>query len=417
MVNLNTRVRTTCDTVFQIGSITKVFTATLTMQLQEQKCLDIDAPLKTYLPEFRVADPRVSRTVTLRQLLSHTSGIDGDFFPNAGRGEDAISRFVDMCAMLPQLFEPGMRMSYCNVGYTLLGRVIEVLTRKTYDEVIRERIFEPLGLDHAMTLPEYALRFRCAVGHMPIPKRKGMWRVTDVPYLTLAHKAAGSTPSMSARNLVAFAGMHLNGGKNRTGNRVLTRRSVTAMQRRQIKLPNHSPLAVSHWGLGWFLCDWQGPKVIGHDGSTMGQNAFLRVLPEKNLAVALLTNGGDSGGLYQEMFRGVFSRLARIHEPEAPEPDAHIQVAADKLAGRYENIVARIDVRKRRGRLVVSVSDKTESSSDPFLKDASLAFINRTTAKVQIGDPMKDRTRLLFSDFDNGPAGFVASGFRVFRRV
>ena len=117
VVNLDTRVRTTPDTVFQIGSITKVFTATLIMQLQEQKLLDIDAPLRRYLPGFRVADPGASRAATLRQLLAHTSGIDGDFFPDAGRGDDAISRFVDMCAMLPQLFEPGSRMSYCNVGF------------------------------------------------------------------------------------------------------------------------------------------------------------------------------------------------------------------------------------------------------------------------------------------------------------
>src|SRR3954454_12246820 len=87
VLNLETRHPVTPDSLFQVGSITKVWTATLAMQLVDEGLLELDRPVVSYLPEFRVADPDVTRTVTARQLLTHTSGIDGDFFPDFGRGD------------------------------------------------------------------------------------------------------------------------------------------------------------------------------------------------------------------------------------------------------------------------------------------------------------------------------------------
>lgn len=91
----------TTDTVFQIGSISKVFTATLVMQLVDEGLLSLDTPIAKYLPEFHVADDKTRRAVTARHFLSHSSGIDGDFFPDTGRDDDAIARLVDMSALLP----------------------------------------------------------------------------------------------------------------------------------------------------------------------------------------------------------------------------------------------------------------------------------------------------------------------------
>ena len=103
--------------------------------------------MRTYLPEFAVADPEVSAAVTLRHLLSHTSGIDGDNFADFGRGDDCLERYVESCASLEQTHPLGATMSYCNTGFSILGRVIEVVTGKVWDAVMRERLFEPLGLD------------------------------------------------------------------------------------------------------------------------------------------------------------------------------------------------------------------------------------------------------------------------------
>ena len=111
LLNIDTKVSATTDSLFQIGSITKVFTATLIMQLVDEGKVDIDQPLRAYLPDFAVADADVSARVTLRHLLCHTSGIEGDFFVDSGRGEDSIARLQDMGRLLPQIFPPGERFA------------------------------------------------------------------------------------------------------------------------------------------------------------------------------------------------------------------------------------------------------------------------------------------------------------------
>ena len=100
VLNIRSGVEATTDSLFQIGSITKAWTATLVMQLVDEGLLDLDEPVVTYLPEFKVADADVTRTVTTRHLLAHTSGIDGDLFLDTGRGDDAVSKYVEACATL-----------------------------------------------------------------------------------------------------------------------------------------------------------------------------------------------------------------------------------------------------------------------------------------------------------------------------
>jgi CubicO group peptidase (beta-lactamase class C family) len=417
VTNVDTAVRVTTDAVFQIGSISKVFTATLVMQLVDDGLLDLDRPIVDYLPEFRVADVATRRTVTARHLLCHASGIDGDFFPDAGRGEDAIARFVDMCAMLPSLFPPGRKLSYCNVGFAVLGRLVEVLRRETWDTAMRRRIFRPLQMRHAMTLPEDALRFRCAVGHVPDPKDPRTSVVAPVMYLSQGQKAAGATPAMSAGDLLTFVVMHLDRGRARDGTRVLSAASVAAMQRRQMRVQKHLPRGVTGWGLGWFLCNWNRRRVIGHDGGTIGQYSFLRVLPRERLAVVLLTNGGDAIGLYEDIVGPLFESLEGTREADLPPSNPGLKVDPAQYVGRYENIAMRYTVALRRGSIVVSATSKTEAPVTPPLDRVPLAFIDREGARLASGNALLDRTTFLFSDADpRGRFEFVQVGLRQFRR-
>jgi len=117
VVNRDTGVETTTDAVFQIGSITKVFTTTLIMQLLEEGRVKLDEPVRTYLPELQLGDHEAARSVTLRHLLTHSSGIDGDFFQDTGRGDDCVERYVLACSGLGQLHRPGELFSYCNSGF------------------------------------------------------------------------------------------------------------------------------------------------------------------------------------------------------------------------------------------------------------------------------------------------------------
>ena len=414
VINLDTQVPTTTDTVFQIGSITKIFTSTLIMQLLDEGKLELDAPILRYLPTFRVADLDVSRQVTVRHFLSHQSGIDGDFFVDAGRGDDNVEKLVEMAVMVPSLFPIGEKHSYCNLGFAVLGRIAEVITGKTYDNLLRERIFKPLSMDHALSLPEDTLRFRSAIGHIPSQRKKNRWYVTRQPYLSQGQKAAGSTPAMSVTDLLQFAKMHLNAGKNRAGEKVLSASSVKAMQKRQIKLQKYTGRALTHWGLGWFLMDWHGKKLFGHDGATIGQNAFLRILPEKKLAVALLTNGGDANGLFMDVFNPVFEQLAKTSEPAPPGPADNIKVDLKKYVGKFANIGNTFEFKVHQGTL--KVSSKLNGGGNTLPDNSQLAFIDKHTVVMRTGDPILDRGIFLFSGDEGGKMHYVAHGLRQFRR-
>jgi len=416
VLNVETRVPATTDSLFQIGSITKVLTATLVMQLVDDGVVDLDEPLRAYLPDFGVVDVSASRAVTVRQLLCHTGGIEGDFFVDSGRGDDCVARLKDMGRLLPQLFTPGERLSYCNFGFAMLGRMIEVVTGESWDDNVRRCLFDPLGMEHSLTRPEDTLRYRCAIGHLPDPRRRGAQIVTPMPWLSFGQKAAGSTPMLSVGNLVKFVAMHLAGGMSASGERLLTRRSVTEMQRRQHALADGMRAGVNAWGLGWFLGTWSGSKVIGHDGGTVGQYSFLRVLPGKGLAVALLTNGGDATGLYEEIFRATFAEYGRVEMPVSPEPLKRLPADADRVLGRFENLTGTIEFTRRGDGYRVAIVPKPGTTAGVNETRAAIVFLGRDLARLDTEDPVLNRTRFQFQGGDDARPEFVAMGMRLYRR-
>ena len=166
VLNNRTGQPATTDSVFQIGSISKVWTATVVMQLIDEGLIALDTPVVEVIPELQLSDPDVTKQVTIWHLLTHTSGIDGDVFTDTGRGDDALEKYTALLADVAQNHPLGATWSYCNSGWSLLGRVIEVLTDQTWDQAMTERLFKPLGLTHTVTLPEEAILFAAAVGHV-----------------------------------------------------------------------------------------------------------------------------------------------------------------------------------------------------------------------------------------------------------
>ncbi|MFC5182443.1 serine hydrolase domain-containing protein [Actinomadura harenae] len=299
-----TGVGATVDSVFQIGSVTKVLTATLVMQLAGEDAIDLDAPVGTYLPGFRTGFPEV----TVRQLMSHTAGFEGDIFTDTGKGDDCLALYVDLLAEVPQLFEPGEMFSYNNAGYSVLGRIVEVVRGKPFDACMRDHLFTPFGMTHAANDPYEAILHRAAVGHlggMPSP----VWAMAR------SNAPAGSMLAMTPRDLVAFARAHL------------ADPSLHAMREPQVTLPDIG--WGTAWGLGWELYDLPGGPVFGHDGNTIGQSAILRVDPARDVVLAILTNGGNPKPLMKEISGWV------LELPDEPVPDPAARVNATRHTGTY----------------------------------------------------------------------------------
>ena len=330
--NFPAKIEATTDTLFQIGSMSKVWTATLAMQLVDEGKLDLDAPVAEVLPELRLADGEVAKTVTMRHLLAHISGIDGDVFTDTGRGDDCVEKYVALLSEQKQNHPLGATWSYCNAGFVLAGRVIEKITGLTWDGALREKIYAPLGLTHTVTLPEEALLFRTAAGHVDVSAEPVLAPVWQLPRSLGPAGLINSTPA----DVLAFARMHLTGGLAADGTRVLSAASAAAMTEFQADVPDKYILGDS-WGIGWIRFGWDGQRLVGHDGNTIGQAAFLRVLPEAGLAVTLLTNGGNTRDLYEDLYREIFAELAGVDMPTPITPPAEpVDTDITPHLGNYE---------------------------------------------------------------------------------
>ncbi|MEQ4715588.1 serine hydrolase domain-containing protein [Nonomuraea sp. B19D2] len=320
VLHRGTGVAVTPDSVFLSGSIAKVYTATLVMQLVGEGKLDLDTRVVDVLPEFATPDEAATKVITVRQLLSHTGGVTNDFNHDSGRGDDCLAEYVKAARDVALDCPPGIAVSYGGLGYVVLARLVEVLTGKTWDQALKDMICTPLGLARSVTLPEEALRFQVAMSHLGEPGQDP----DPAPVWDMMPRSAGPAGRIitSSGDLVRFAQMHLAGGLAPDGTRVVPADAVAAMQRREVDVPDKWTVSADGWGLGWTLYDWNGVFGYGHDGAAIGQYAYLRVIPEAGVAVALMTNGGGARQLYAALFRELLGELAGVRMPEPFGPPA-----------------------------------------------------------------------------------------------
>ena len=155
----------TDTTLFQIGSTSKTITATAAMRLVERGKLDLDTPIRAYLPDLRLRDESVAANVTLKHLFTHTGGWVGDYFDDMGWGDDALAKIVAKMADLPQIMPLGAVWSYNNSGFYIAGRVIEVVTGQPFETVVHDLVLAPLGMNQSLFFAHDVITHRFAVGH------------------------------------------------------------------------------------------------------------------------------------------------------------------------------------------------------------------------------------------------------------
>ncbi|GIW04031.1 MAG: hypothetical protein KatS3mg059_0651 [Thermomicrobiales bacterium] len=206
VAHVETGCAVTPGTLFQIGSISKVFTTTLVMTLVEDGKLDLDIPVVRYVPELPLADETARRTITLRHLLTHMAGFYGDRFDDHGDGDDALAKAVAAFADLPQQTAPGELWTYCNAGFDLAGRAVERVLGMPFEQAMRERVFAPLGLERTTYFAKEAIRHRGGRGARPRARSAGRRRSrTPWPIPRRSNPAGGI--SSSCRRTAAVRGV------------------------------------------------------------------------------------------------------------------------------------------------------------------------------------------------------------------
>jgi CubicO group peptidase (beta-lactamase class C family) len=396
----------TDETLFQIGSITKTFTGTAIMRLVERGKLELDATVRTYVPDFQVMDEAASSQATIRHLLTHTSGWAGDFFHNTGAGDDALSRYVADMRDLPQLAPIGTLWSYNNAGFSLAGEVMQAVTGKSYEAALKQLVLEPLDLKSCYFDAGDVMTYRFAVGHDA--GEEGPEVARPWPLVRSAFAAGGI--ACHVQDLLRYARFHLGDGQAEGGTRLLTPDSMA-----QIRSPQATVWGSEAWGLAWRIEQVQGARQLSHSGGTNGQVSLLVVIPEHDFALAILTNASQGGHLTEQVRRWALKEVLGL-EVLKPEP---IQSSPDELAryaGRYWGFFNDVETAVLGGKLVGQVTLKRSFPSEetplrPAPPPMSLGLLEKDRLLVLNGDSKDGKVDVLRRP--DGSIGWVRFGGRL----
>jgi CubicO group peptidase (beta-lactamase class C family) len=292
ITNVEDPLPVTVHTVFPIASISKTFATTAMLRLVEQGKVDLHAPVRKYLPDFRVRDEAVSREVTILNLLTHTGGWEGQV-SGPERGTATLENFVGSITDLMQIAPPGAAWSYNNAGFSIAGRVIEVVTGQSISRALQDLVFTPLGLEHAGTTAGDFIVNRFAAGHST---RNGA-ATLQRPFVPSSSITAGGV-GLDITDLLTYARFHLGDG-TANGQRVLSRASLELMRTPQLRKQSTD----DEMGVGWHLRTVGSIHTASHGGTLAGHILLLEIVPERNFAIALLTNSNVGWRLIQDVER------------------------------------------------------------------------------------------------------------------
>jgi CubicO group peptidase (beta-lactamase class C family) len=371
-------------TVFPIASISKTFAATAMMRLVEQGKVDLRAPVRKYLPDFRVKDETATSEVTVWHLLTHTSGWEGQV-SGPERGEETLRNFVSTISELMQVAPPGAAWSYNNAGFSVAGRIIEAVTGQSINRAMRELVFTPLGLAHAGTTAGDFIVNRFAAGHA---SRDGM-PTLQRPFVPSTSVTAGGL-GMCIADLMTFARFHLGDGTSGKGEQILGGMALDLMRTPQLRKQSTD----DDIGIAWHLRNVGSLRVAAHGGTLSGHILLLELAPERDFAIGILTNSSNGWRLIQDVeraalksyhgatfavnqaiaHRGLVETLPLV-EPLAKQPDSSPYV------GRYLRPMNSVVVRADRGRTIVQVHP---NSGDPQ-PEMPIAFYGPDRAVVMDG--------------------------------
>ena len=393
------------DTVFEIASITKTMTATVAARLAAEGRLELDAPVRRYLPDFRVADATVSATVTVRDLFTHTAGWFGEYLEPTGSGEDAIAKGVAAMATLEQVAPVGV-FSYNNASLTLAGRVIEVVAGRPYARSMRELLFAPLGMSRSAFDAADVLYERIAAGHTV---RDGKPAVVRARFGEGRNGDPAGGVRSTVNDLLRYARFHLGDGTAPDGTRLLPAAALAAMREPRVPMG-----PVGHVGLAWFLEDRGGTRLAAHGGATVAHMSQLVVIPGRGVAFVILTNGANGAVLNAELQEWLLGSWLGLPPRATPAPlDRQPDLA--QYAGRYWAPLSDVELAPEDGALVMRLTWKGSVAERPTPPPLRLVFTGPDTvlsAGVSDAPPAGDFLRVA-----DGSVAYFRWGSRARRKV
>jgi CubicO group peptidase (beta-lactamase class C family)/D-alanyl-D-alanine dipeptidase len=342
----------TADTVYRVGSVSKLFTDLAVMQLVEQGRVDIDAAVSRYLPEFAPQNP-FKTAISLRQLMSHRSGLVRE--PPAGHYFDpnppSLLDIVRSLSRTKLVFEPGTRTKYSNAGIAVVGAVVERLRGQSFSEAVRSSLLDPIGMASSSFDPSADLRRRLASGLM--------WtydgQTVANPAFLLGTGPAGNLVS-TVSDLGRFLSFLFSGGRGTGGKALVKAATIRSMAEPQLGKNGEAP----SFGLGFAISKLDGHVRIGHGGAVYGFATEVEALPDDKLGAIVITSVDCANGIARHVAESALRLMlaAKRGQPltilETTKPVAFEKARA--LEGHYENgdRTVAVDVVARPGKLFLS---------------------------------------------------------------
>ena len=283
------------NTIFAIGSSSKAFTAASLAILADEGKLKWDDAVSKYLPDFQLFDPYVTRQMTVRDMLTHRIGLErGDqlWYATAYTRDEVLRRV--------RFLEPSSsvrsRFGYQNIMYLAAGEIVPSITNKSWDDFVAERIFTPLGMKNSGT----SIRTLSKSDDVSTPHVKIDGKMEPVAWRLIDNIAPAGSINSNVSDMAQWVRLHLAKGKF-NGKQIVSEAAIKEMHTSQtiMRLEGQYTLIYPdahflNYGMGWFLSDFRGKKLVEHGGAIDGMRALVAMIPEENVGVVVLTNANGS---------------------------------------------------------------------------------------------------------------------------
>ncbi len=346
------KVPVTPDTQFAIGSSSKAFTALSVLMTADEGKISLDASPKTVLPYFHMYDPDTDKNMTIRDLLTHSSGLNRtDLAMITGKlTRQELIRVAGEAKPIGKLRE---KFGYQNLMFTTAGEVVAVAQKQPWEKFVPERIFKPLGMTNSnMTITDMEKAKDRSFGYIYNFDTK---ETKKLPYRNIDAVAPAGSINSSANDMAKWLNFILSGGVTPDGKRLVSEKGYEEWLKPQMKM---NAAGTASYGLGWMIGKWNDLKVVQHGGNIDGFNALVATIPEKKLGFVMLTNvsGSSLGG---ELMPIVWENI--LGKPEAPKTDSN-STGPEKEAGTYRLEEAGVDfeIKWKDGKLVAVVPGQPE---------------------------------------------------------
>lgn len=342
------KIAVTPDTQFAIGSATKAFTALSVLMSADEGKLSLDDSPKKYLPYFKINNPDTDAKITVRDLLSHSSGLNRtDLAMITGKlNREELIRVVGEAKPMAGLRE---KFFYQNIMFAAAGEITAKVQKKTWEKFVPERIFKPLGMTNSnMAIRELEKAKDFSYGYDYNFDTK---QTRKLPFRPINDVAPAGSINSSARDMAKWITFVMNGGEF-NGKRLVSAKGFDEWTKPQMKIAGKTS-----YGLGWFLQDWKGSKIVQHGGNIDGFNSMVAMLPEKKLGFVMLTNVSGSP-LGNDLMPLIFGGI--LEEEKLQTTENKMTAAIEKEVGKYRFEAANFDIEVKidNGKLVAIVPNQ-----------------------------------------------------------